>query len=198
MSITNVEHATTPKQPRLTQKSAAIALGLAMIALPTVPEVLDVVLPQPEWAAAEPGEGDASVVDLYTMGGAAIEVAVPDDWVPDNHGDSATLYGPGQMILVQVYDREGRDVDIVTQRLMRANRIGGITTALDGGHVGALGGSLAGQSCVAILESMSGPCAYLANDDMLVSIMALSDPEEAEGPAPSVAEVAELILAVSE
>jgi hypothetical protein len=102
------------------------------------------------------------------------------------------------MILVQIYDREGRDVDIVTQRLMRANRIGGITTALDGGHVGAVDGRLAGQSCVAILEDMSGPCAYLANDDLLVSIMALSDPDEATEPAPSITEVAQLILAVSE
>ena len=198
MSITNVEHSTTPKQPRLTQKSAAIALGLAMIALPTVPEVLDLVLPQPEWEASESGEGDDALVDLFTMGGAAIEVAVPDDWVPVNRGDSATLYGPGQTIMIQVYDREGRDVDIVTQRLMRANRISGITTALDGGHVGAVDGSLAGQSCVAILENLSGPCAYLANDDMLVSIMALSDPDEAEGPAPSIAEVSQLILAVSQ
>jgi hypothetical protein len=198
LSITNVELAITPKQPRLTQKSAAIALGLAMIALPTIPQVLDLVLPQPEWAASGVGEDDDSVVELYTMGGAAIEVAVPDDWIPDNSGDSATLYGPGQMIMVQVYDREGRDVDTVTQRLMRLNRISGITTALDGGHVGAVDGNLAGLSCVAIVENMSGPCAYLANDDMLVSIMALSDPEEAEEPVPSIAEVAQLILAVSE
>ncbi|MGB3484993.1 MAG: hypothetical protein WBB07_22585 [Mycobacterium sp.] len=193
-----VHEADEAKYQRLTHKSAAVALGFALLAIPVVPQIIDVALPEREWAtdgAADDGDG---VVDLFTTAGTAIEVSVPDDWIPENNGDSATLHGPNQMIMIQVYDRAGRDTDIVTDRLMRANRISGINSAFDGGRVEAADGALSGKTCVAILEGMSGTCAYLANDNLVVEMMALSNIEDGGEPAPSMAEVAPLIVTVSE
>lgn len=186
-------------QPRLTQKGAAIALGVALLAFPLVPQLIDAVLPPPDWGTDEVDDtlGGAGVVDMFTPNGAELEVAVPDDWIPVNNGDSATFYGPGHMLMIQIYDRADRDVEMVRERLMRLNRVQGTNIALDGGRVSALDGEFTGRSCVAIADDVSGPCAFLSNDDIVVSMLMFVSPEGADEPAPPIAEVVELITGVS-
>ena len=89
-------------------------------------------------------------------------------------------------VLVQVYDRSDRDPNAVAQRLIRSNRVAGVTSALDGGRIASADGGLTGETCVAVADNRTGTCAFLADDEVVVSVLALGD---AEHPAPAIDEV---------
>ena len=58
---------------------------------------------------------------------------------------------------------------------MRANRVQGMPAALDGGRIASTDGDLTGDTCVVVTDNLTGTCAYLADDDIVVSVIALAD-----------------------
>lgn len=171
-----------PRRRRLTQRPAAAALAVGLLAIPGLPMLADAVLPEPDWETAE----TAQQVDVYTAEGHGVVVVAPDGWEAQDDGDSAVLRADGSVVLVQVYDRSGRDPESVAQRLMRANRIQGISSALDGGTVTSADGTLRGQTCVVVTTDTTGTCAYLMDDDVVVSVLSLG---RAGQPGPPIADV---------
>ena len=80
----------------------------------------------------------------------------------------------GTRIMVQAYDRGGRDLDAVVRRLIRADRVLGANAALTEGVMSTTDGSLSGPPCVIVtVDETSGPCAFLADDDIVVSVQSL-------------------------
>jgi hypothetical protein len=167
---------------RLTQRKAALLLAIGFITIPTLPLIVDILLPEQDWDTAEA----ADKVDLVSADGHSIVVAPPDGWEIQDLGDAAVMRTDGVEVTVSIYDTFDRDPDRVAQRLMRANRVQGINAALDGGHVATADGSLSGDSCVVVTQESTGTCAYLVGDDVIVSVLAVADPDR---PAPPIDEV---------
>ncbi|MET0702191.1 MAG: hypothetical protein ABWY93_21260 [Mycobacterium sp.] len=167
---------------RLTQRKAALWLAIGFLAVPTVPLIFDVLLPERDWDTAEA----VDKVDLVSEDGHRIVVVPPDGWEIHDLGDVAVMRTDGVEVTVSIYDTFDRDPDQVAQRLMRANRVQGINSALDGGHVATADGSLSGDSCVVVTEESTGTCAYLVGDDVMVSVLAVADPDRS---APAIADV---------
>lgn len=162
-----IEH--PPRRRRLTQRPVAAALALGLLAIPGVPMVANALLPERDWETA----ATDTQVDLYTADGHGVVIVAPDGWQAQDNGDTAVLRADGSVVLVQVYDRSGRDPESVAQRLMRANRIQGVSSALDGGTVESTDGTLTGQTCVVVTTDTTGSCAYLMDDDVVVSVLSL-------------------------
>jgi hypothetical protein len=169
--IANTE--TCPRERRLTQKRAGFVLAVGLLAVPLIPMVLEAVVPEREWDAAAPG---GSEVELVSADGHAVAVTAPNGWQARDDGDSAVLRRDGGLVLVQVYDRAGREPGAVTERLLRANRVQGMPAALDGGQIASADGEFAGDTCVVVTDDLTGTCAYLADDDVVVSVIAFGDP----------------------
>ncbi|MCV7226770.1 hypothetical protein [Mycolicibacterium komossense] len=171
-----------PRRRRLTQRPAAVALAAGLIAVPGLPMLANELLPEPAWESAEATQQ----VDVYTAEGHGVVVTAPDGWEAQDNGDSALLRADGSIVAVQVYERSGRDPESVAQRLMRANRIQGISSALDGGTIASVDGTLTGQTCLVVTTDMTGTCAYLMDDDVVVSVISLARPGQ---PAPPIVDV---------
>lgn len=170
-------------EQKLTQKRAALALAAGLLAVPSIPMLLEAVVPETAWATATSGGAD---VEIVSAGGAGVEVSAPDGWETQDNGDSAVLRSEGATVLIQVYDRAGREPAAVAQRLMRANRVEGMPSAPDGGHISTTDGDLTGDTCVVVTEQLTGTCAYLADDDIVVSVITLGDTDH---PALPIADV---------
>ncbi|CAN5365414.1 hypothetical protein BH10ACT9_BH10ACT9_24790 [soil metagenome] len=168
---------------KLTQKPAAFALAAGLLAVPLVPVLLEAVVPERSWDSTAPGESDVEIVSAEGIG---IQVTAPGGWEAQDNGDSAVLRSEGAAVLIQVYDRGGRDPESVAQRLMRANRVQGMPSALDGGRIGSADGDFTGDTCVVVTDDLTGTCAYLFDEDVVVSVIALGD---ADHPALPIAEV---------
>ncbi len=139
----------------------------------------DAALPESSWYTVE----DDEQVDIATAEGNRLSVVAPDGWVAQDLGDGAVLRAEGSTVLIQVFDLEGRDPDAVAQRLIRLNRVQGISSALDGGRIASADGTLSGTTCMAVTQAAAGTCAFLADEDVIVSVVAL-------GPtAPPIADV---------
>ncbi|CAN5151462.1 hypothetical protein BH11ACT7_BH11ACT7_25300 [soil metagenome] len=167
----------------MTQKPAAFALAAGLLAVPLVPVLLEATLPDRAWD--EPAPGDAEV-EIVSADGVGINITAPDGWQAQDNGDSAVIRSEGAAVLIQIYDRADRDPAAVAQRLMRANRVQGMPSALDGGRIGSADGDFAGDTCVVVTTDLTGTCAYLSDEDVVVSVITLGD---AEHPALPIAEV---------
>lgn len=154
-----------------------------MLAVPAVPALLAAAVPDPEWKVAAPG---SDAVEIITPGGHAVTVTAPDGWETLDEGDSVALRSAGVTVLVEIYDRADRDPDAVAQRLIRSHRVAGLTSALDGGQIASADGALSGDTCVVVAENRTGTCAFLADEDVVVSVITLGD---AETPAPAVEDI---------
>jgi hypothetical protein len=174
--------AATVARRRLTQRGPALLLAIGLIAIPGVPSLANALLPEANWDTAEASEQ----VDIISRDGNRVLVIPPAGWEIQDHGDTATMRTDGSVVLVSIYDKSNRDPDRVAERLMRANRVQGVNTALDGGHVATADGSLSGNTCVAVSGRSTGTCAFLTDDDVIVSVLALGDPDH---PAPPVSEI---------
>ncbi len=162
-----------PRRRKLAQRRAALALAAGLVAIPVVPMVADALLPEPGWESAD----GATQVDIFTADGNGVVVVAPDGWEAQDNGDTAVLRSDGgSVVLVAVYDRSGRDPESVAQRLMRANRIQGINSALDGGSIASADGALTGETCVVVTTEATGSCAYLVDDDVVVSVISVGHP----------------------
>ncbi|VEG47176.1 Uncharacterised protein [Mycolicibacterium chitae] len=170
---------TTAGRRGLTQRPAALALAAGLLAVPGIPMLANAALPEPPWQDAQAEDQ----LDIATEDGHRLAVVAPDGWVARDLGDGAVLQGEDATVLIQVFDLDGRDPDAVAQRLIRLNRVQGISSALDGGRVESTDGTLTGTTCLAVTAAAAGSCAFLADEDMIVSVVAL-------GPsAPPIADV---------
>ncbi|MCX2930155.1 hypothetical protein ORI20_07710 [Mycobacterium sp. CVI_P3] len=170
----------------LTQKPAALVIGALMLAVPLVPMIADATLPPRQWNPAEPSAEELTAV---TEDGDVVVIETPQGWEALDGGDSAVLRHDGAAVYVDVYDRGDRDPDAVAERLIRQHRIQGITSALDGGTIELPDGTLTGDTCVVVTASATGTCAFLHDDDVIVSVLSLAEPGQ---PAPPISQVLEL------
>lgn len=159
----------TVRRRRLSQRRAAIALTVGLLAVPGVPMLANAALPEQDWRAAE----DISEIDISTPDGHSMTIVAPDGWLAQDLGDSAVLRTEDAVVLIHAFDLEGRDPEAVARRLIRLNRVQGISSALDGGRVESADGVLAGSTCLAVTDAVAGSCAFLADDDMIVSVVSL-------------------------
>jgi len=172
----------------LKQKSAALALGAGLLAVPLLPITADAVLPERDWSAAA---DESAPLELITENGDRVAVRAIDGWQVTDHGSSVRMRGERAVVVISAYDRSDRDPAAVAHRLMRANRIGGVSAAFDGGVITAKDEtSLAGDTCVAVTATATGSCAFLYDDDVVVSVIALAEPQ---GSVPPIDAVAELV-----
>ncbi|MDA0253067.1 MAG: hypothetical protein O2892_19450 [Actinomycetota bacterium] len=183
---------TRHRRRRLTQKPAAFTLGALMLAVPLVPTILDATLPQRPW---DPAETSAEQVLTITDGGNIVVVETPKGWEALDQGDTAVLRGGDSRVLVEAYDLGQRDPVAVAERLIRLHRIEGIASALDGGSIASSDGTLAGQTCVVVTQSATGTCAFLHDDEVIISVVVLSHPGQ---PAPPIDQVVDLITRQSQ
>jgi hypothetical protein len=168
---------------RLTQVPAAFALGLGLLAVPGIPLIADALLPERESDVVGPN----TEVDLLSMEGNVVVVSPPPGWTALDNGDSATLRDDQSFVLVQVYDLLDRDPAAVAARVMRANRFGGISAALDGGQVRSDDGTLSGETCVVVTAEETGTCVFVADDDVVISVLSIG------ADAPPVTDIVERI-----
>jgi hypothetical protein len=167
----------------LTEKKAAFALAALIVAVPVVPMVIEAAAPERDWTVAAPG---SDAIEIVSAAGHGVVVTAPQGWETRDDGDTVALRSDGKTVLVEVYDREERDPALVAQRLIRANRVAGWSSALDGGQIISADGTLAGDTCVVVAENRTGSCAFLADDEIVVSVITLGDPEN---PAPAITEI---------
>lgn len=178
-----------PTRRRLTQRGAALALGVGLLAIPGVPAIADALLPERAWETA----GFDEAIEVTTAGGITVTAEPPEGWQIQDSGDSALLRHGTATVMIQVYDLEDRDPAQVTQRLMRSARFDGISTALDGGRITTADGALTGDTCVAVTSRATGTCAYLTDGDVLVAVTSLGVPDSPAAPLTDI--VAPLIVA---
>jgi hypothetical protein len=157
-------------------------LAIGLLAVPGIPMATNALLPEKAWDTVE----IAHQVDLFSTAGNRILLVPPAGWQVQDLGDKALLRTPGSVVLIGVYDREEREPDTVARRLMRLHRIQGISSALDGGHIASSDGTLSGQTCVAVTAEATGTCAFLADHDVVVSVLSLGS---LQAPAPPVADI---------
>ncbi|AQT82839.1 hypothetical protein B1R94_15415 [Mycolicibacterium litorale] len=158
-----------------------------MLAVPLVPMILDAALPQRQWNAAEAA---AEQVTATTNEGNVVAVETPQGWEALDQGASAVLRNDGVTVLIEAFDRDQRDPDAVTDRVIRLHRVQGFTSALDGGRITSSDGRLGGQTCVVVTDSATGTCAVLHDDDVIVSVITLAEPGH---PAPPLGQIVDLI-----
>lgn len=155
----------------LTHKKVAAALGAGLIAVPGIPLLAEAASPVDDWSPTTAGQ----VVTVTSADGHDITVRTPAGWQAREFANGLALRSEsGNRILVQVYDRGQRDPDAVARRLIRADRVLGANSALTEGAVRTTDGSLGGPPCVIVtVDNTSGPCAFLADDDVVVSVQSL-------------------------
>jgi hypothetical protein len=158
-----------PAKRGLTQRGAALALGLGLLAIPAVPAIADAVLPEQVWETAVFDQ----MLTITSADGISVTATPPAGWQVHDLGTSAVLRDGNATVLFQVYDLEGRDPHAVALRLMRASRLDGISTTLDGGFIATAQGTLTGDTCIAVTAEATGTCAYLTDGEVLVSVVSL-------------------------
>lgn len=164
----------------LTQKRAAALLAAGLIAVPLLPSLAVDITPADDWLDLEQGQE----VTVVSADGAEVAMIPPGGWrYRDRGGDGAQLRtDDGAAVLIEVVDLDGRDVDAVTQRLIRRGRVGGSNTAITPGAVSTGDGSLSGRPCTVVIDDLAGSCAFLSDGDVLVSVLAVGT---ADHPAPA-------------
>lgn len=156
---------------QLTQKRAAATLALGLIAVPGIPLLAEAASPIEDWTPTTAGQ----VMTVTSADGRDVTVRPPLDWEVREFANGLALHSEsGNRILVQVYDRGDRNPDAVARRLIRADRLFGANSALTEGTVRTADGSLSGPPCVIVtVDETSGPCAFLSDDDVVVSVQSL-------------------------
>ncbi len=158
-----------------------------MLAVPLVPMIVDAALPERPW---NPAETSAEEVSATTDGGNVVVIETPQGWEALDQGDTAVLRHDGATVLVEAFDLGERDPEAVAERLIRLHRIQGITSTLDGGTIETSDGAFGGNTCVVVTPSATGTCAFLHDNDVIISVVSLSEPGQ---PAPPIDQVIDLV-----
>ncbi|HEX2284070.1 MAG TPA: hypothetical protein VHI10_04420 [Mycobacterium sp.] len=169
---------------RLRQKRSAVALAAWLILVPAVPSMIA------KLTATDNGDPVVTTgpLSVFTDDGHEVVLDPPLGWSSLEIGNGQVLRSDnGAVITVQAYDLEEREADAVVQRLIRQNRIGGESIAVTGGTVGSASGDLTGPRCAIIVDDgLSGSCAFLSDDDVMLLVTAMSSPDAT---APDIADV---------
>lgn len=160
---------------RLIEIRAALLLATGLIAVPGLPMAAAAMVDEDAW---QPGSETTMVA---SEAGNEIVVAGPYGWDAREFGNGVSFRSGDELVIVQVFDREGRDVDAVARRLMRADRITGASAAMTGDSVTTADGTLTGVGCELVADDRLGECAFLADDDVIVWVQTLGT---ADQPAP--------------
>jgi len=173
---------------RLTQTKAAASLAVGLLAVPGIPLLAEAASPIDDWSPTTAGQ----VLTVTSGDGHDVTISPPPGWQVRESANGFVLRSEsGNRIMVQAYDRGGRDLDAVTRRLIRADRVLGANAALTDGVVSTTDGSLRGPPCVIVtVDETSGPCAFLADDDVVVSVQSLGS---RAAPAPPLSGLLETI-----
>jgi hypothetical protein len=168
--------------PRLVQKRAAAWLTVGLLAVPGVPMLVTQWLAPDPWGPA----GASGPVELTTVGGNEVVVPSRASWDVLQSGSAVSYRSDEALIEVQAYDREGRDLEPVAQRLMRANRLAGINATLTGEDIATDDHALSGRTCAMVGDETVGSCAFVADDDVIVWVQVLGTVDD---PAPELSDV---------
>ncbi|MGE2718118.1 hypothetical protein [Mycolicibacterium celeriflavum] len=154
---------------------AALVLAVGLIAVPGIPMAAAAMVDDDAWQSA------SETTMVASEDGNEIAVAGPAGWDTREFGNGVSFRSGDELVIVQVFDRGGRDVDAVARRLMRADRLTGASAALTGENVTTADGTLNGVGCELVANDRLGECAFLADDDVIVWVQTLGTAEE---PAP--------------
>ncbi|MCV7299696.1 hypothetical protein H7J93_08610 [Mycobacterium barrassiae] len=157
------------------EKRAAMLLAAGLIGVPGIPMAAASMVDDDAWQSA------SETALVASENGNQIVVAGPPGWDEREFGNGISYRNGDELVIVQVFDRDGRDVGAVAQRLMRADRITGASAALTGEDVATADGSLIGQACELVAGDRLGECAFLADDDVIVWVQTLGSVDQ---PAP--------------
>ncbi|WP_094285909.1 hypothetical protein [Mycobacterium lehmannii] len=140
------------------QVRAALLLAAGLIAVPGIPMAAAAMVDDDAW---QPGSETAQVAS--------------------EDGNGIGYRSGDELVIVQVFDRGGRDVDAVARRLMRADRVTGSSAAMTGETITTADGTLTGEACELVAGDRLGECAFLADDEVIVWVQTLGT---ADQPAP--------------
>lgn len=164
---------------RLEGKRPALALVAGMLAVPAIPAFLALGSDDVPTSTGEP-------VEVATESGEVITTVPPDGWEVTSVPGGVVWQSGDAFVRIEAHDLDGRDVDAVGERLMRMDRIRGLSPAYDGGRAQSADGSLTGQTCVVTAAGRSGTCAVLADGDVVVLAQTLGDADTPALPLPDV------------
>lgn len=168
------------RRPRLVQKRAATWLTVGLLTVPGVPVVAAQLLAADPFGAPRDGQ-----VELTTGEGSEVVVLSPRDWDVLETGNSVSYRSGGAGIVVQAYDRDGRDVKAAAERLMRTERLSGVNAALTGEDIATDDGALTGETCALVGVKVIGSCAFVADDDVIVWVQVMGTVDD---PAPELSD----------
>ena len=154
---------------RHTGKRAALALVVGMLAVPGIPAFLLSGSDDPAPAA------DGQTVEVATESGEVISTVPPDGWEVASVPGGAVWQSGGAFVHIEAHDLDGRDAEAVGERLMQMDRRRGFSPAYDGGQAQSGDGRLTGETCVVTAAGMSGACAVIADDEVVVLVQTLGD-----------------------
>ncbi len=154
---------------------AALLLAAGLIAVPGIPMAAAAMVEDDAWQSA------SDTTTVASEEGNEIAVAGPSGWDAREFGNGVSFRSGDELVIVQVFDREGRDLGAVARRLMRADRLTGASAALTGENVTTADGTLTGVGCELVAGDRLGECAFLADDDVIVWVQTLGT---ADQPAP--------------
>ncbi|KUI45195.1 hypothetical protein AU197_13225 [Mycobacterium sp. IS-1590] len=160
---------------RLIEIRAALLLATGLIAVPGIPMAAAAMVEDDAW------QPSSETTVLASEDGNEISVAGPAGWDAREFGNGVGYRSGDELVIVQVFDRGGRDVDAVARRLMRADRVTGSSAAMTGEIVTTADGTLTGVGCELVAGDRLGECAFLADDDVIVWVQTLGT---ADQPAP--------------
>ena len=153
-----------------------------MIAVPGVPTVSAGLLDE---LGDESGQ-TPSTASVATESGAEFTVAPPDGWQVEQQPNRAVLRSGDAVVVVEAHDRDGRYVAQLAERLLRMDRVRGVSAAFDGGTVATGDGALSGGTCVVTTVDTVGTCAVLSDDDTVLYVQSRGNPDH---PAPPVSTI---------
>ncbi|MGV0786936.1 hypothetical protein ABQF33_08445 [Mycolicibacterium sp. XJ2] len=157
------------------QVRAALLLAAGLIAVPGIPMAAAAMVDDDAW---QPGSETAQVA---SEDGNQVVVVGPSGWDAREFGNGIGYRSGAELVIVQVFDRGGRDVDAVARRLMRADRVTGSSAAMTGETITTADGTLTGEACELVAGDRLGECAFLADDEVIVWVQTLGT---ADQPAP--------------
>lgn len=158
----------------LTQKRTAFWLLLAMLAIPGLPLIVAIILPD----GMELEEITNGPRVLETNDGILISFQPPDGWRGRGSPSGGSFHDGDRHIFIEIIDRDDHDPQTVGQRLMRRDAMSGIASAFDGGILDLPEMGLTGRSCTLILRDSVGRCALLEDDDVIMLVQTLGSQEE--------------------
>jgi hypothetical protein len=161
---------TSARRGRLRQLGVAVGLAAGLVAVPGVPVAAARFVPDESWRPVT----DRAAVSVTTDDNAGVTLVPPLGWQARDIPNGVMYHSADSVYTVRVYDRdEDKDMVAVAQRVLRAERLGGISAGFVDQPVATADGSLSGRACVLVSDQSVGQCAFLANSAVVVFVESL-------------------------